>query len=135
MHYTKEFKLITPNYDLEKIFTFLKSHNYVKQKKNLFDNTHHYLKSVVDDFENDFEFSILIVDNKESLAFELNSVNNIELHVGIRKYMKLLTETCVCILVHDDYKVESWKRFYEQVKNRKSAFNVGKFILDVLDIF
>lgn len=134
MHYTKEYKLITPNYNLEKINTFLLSHNYVKQNENLFKNTYHYLKSQVDDFQNIFEISILIVDNKDSLVFEVNSVNNEAIHIGVKRYMKLLTDTCVSILVHDDFKEEAWKRIYEQVKKRKQGFTIGKYILDVLDV-
>jgi hypothetical protein len=133
MHYSKEYKLITANYDLEKVAKFLQSHNYAKQKQGLFENSYHFLKSVEDDFENAFELSVIIVDNKDFLTFEVNSVNNVEFSMGIKKYMKLLTETCVSILTHDDYKEELWKRFYEQIKKRKSAFNISKFILDVLD--
>ncbi|MBI9009918.1 MAG: hypothetical protein JEZ05_07795 [Tenericutes bacterium] len=134
MHYTKEYKLITPNYDLKKINSFLLSHNYVLQDENLFDNTKHYLKSMVDDFQNIFEISILIVDNKDELTFEVNSVNSDAVHVGIMRYMKLLTETCVSILVHDDFKEEVWKKFYDHVKKRKQAFTIGKYILDVIDV-
>jgi|AntAceMinimDraft_18_1070375.scaffolds.fasta_scaffold03142_8 hypothetical protein len=135
MHYTKQYKLITPNYDLEKVFKFLQSHNYAKQIKGLFKNTYNFLKSVEDDFENVFELSVIIVDNKDSITFELNSINNEELSIGIKKYMRLLTETCFSILRHNDYKEELWKRFYAQVKKRKSAFNIGNFILDILDAF
>jgi len=135
MHYTKQYKLITPNYDLEKVFKFLQSHNYAKQSKGLFNNTYNFLKSVQDDFKNVFELSVVIVDNKDSITFELNSVNIEQFSIGIKKYMKLLTETCISILCHNDYKEELWKKFYDQVKKRKSAFNISNFILDVLDVF
>jgi hypothetical protein len=135
MHYTKHYKCITPNYDLKKAFAFLQSHNYVKQPQGLFENSTHFVKSVQDDFKDIFELSIMIIDNSDHLVFECNSINNEGFSVGIKKYMKLLTETCISILLEDDYKEEQWKKFYEQIKNRKAAFNIGNFVLDVLDLF
>lgn len=133
MIYKKEYDLIVANYDLKKVIKFLENHNYKKQKQSLFENEMFFQKNICDDFDQEFEISVLITISLNKLLFEVNSVNSDRIAIGIKKYEKLLVDTCYSILVNDDYKEESWKKFYESVKKRKAAYHIAGFALDILD--